>query len=233
MFLNDKTNLNSTKCRSVNVGNVRVSQERSEKLLGVTIDDTQNWNSEVYGKGGLLSNLNSRQFMVKRINNQINRECNMKMVNSLYNSKLRYGVPLYGQIRWTEDETSSKIFSDIQLNQNRMMRSLNHSKISDKIRTKTIFEKYNMLSVNQINAQVKLNDMWKANNVAITPQRSGQKQDLVMPQQQDLSPEGMSSKEQIFQTYQDQHSSMMQQKHGIELQTLLKIAQLIILPKKV
>ena len=54
-----------------------------------------------------------------------------------------------------------------------------------------------------------------------------------MPQQQDLSPEGMSSKEQIFQTYQDQHSSMMQQKHGIELQTLLKIAQLIILPKKV
>ena len=110
----------------------------------MTIDDTQNWNSEVYGKGGLLSNLNSRQFIVKRINNQINRECNMKMVNSLYNSKLRYGVPLYGQIRWTEDETSSKIFSDIQLNQNRMMRSLNHSKISDKIRTKTIFEKYNM-----------------------------------------------------------------------------------------
>ena len=93
----------------------------------------------------------------------------MKMVNSLYNSKLRYGVPLYGQIRWTEDETSSKIFSDIQLNQNRMMRSLNHSKISDKIRTKTIFEKYNMLSVNQINAQVKLNDMWKANNVANYP----------------------------------------------------------------
>ena len=46
-----------------------------------------------------------------------------------------------------------------------MMRFFNKTKISDKISSSSILEKYNQLLVNQLNAQMKLCEMWKANNV--------------------------------------------------------------------
>ena len=45
-----------------------------------------------------------------------------------------------------------------------MLRLLNGSRISDKISTSSLLTKFNMLSVNQINAQMKLSEMWKAVN---------------------------------------------------------------------
>ena len=41
---------------------------------------------------------------------------------------------------------------------------MNGSKISDKISTTSILTKFDNLSVDQLNAQMKLVDMWKANN---------------------------------------------------------------------
>ena len=53
---------------------------------------------------------------------------------------------------------------DLQMSQNKMLRLLNGSRISDKISTSSLLTKFNMLSVNQINAQMKLSEMWKAVN---------------------------------------------------------------------
>ena len=53
------------------IGDEEVTQKSSAKLLGITIDETQNWNAQVYGKGGILASLNSRMFMIKRQKNQI------------------------------------------------------------------------------------------------------------------------------------------------------------------
>ena len=52
---------------------------------------------------------------------------------------------------------------DLQKNQNKKCGFLNKSKLSDKISSKSILETQKQLSVNQINAQMKLCDMWKAN----------------------------------------------------------------------
>ena len=46
------------------------------------------------------------------------------------------------------------------------MRSLNRSKIKDMISISSLLEKFKMLSVNQLNAKVKLMEIWKAKNVA-------------------------------------------------------------------
>ena len=69
-----------------------------------------------------------------------------------------------GQIRWVDSDTTSKLMKDLQISQNKMLRLLNNSRISDKISTATLLTKFNMLSVNQINAQIKLSEMWKAVN---------------------------------------------------------------------
>ena len=53
---------------------------------------------------------------------------------------------------------------ELQITQNKMLRLLNNTRISDKVRTASLLSKFKMMSVNQINAQIKLSEMWKAMN---------------------------------------------------------------------
>ena len=59
--------------------------------------------------------------------------------------------------------------------QNKLFRILNNTTINDKIRTKNIAQDLNMLSTNQINAQIKLTEVWKILNVENYPQMGIQK----------------------------------------------------------
>ena len=45
-----------------------------------------------------------------------------------------------------------------------MLRILDGALVSDRKSTKTLLDNQNMLSVNQIAAQIKLTEMWKASN---------------------------------------------------------------------
>ena len=60
IILNDKAEGAGT--RSIKVGDVEITQEKNAKLLGLTIDDNQTWNTQIYGKNGNISSLNSRTF---------------------------------------------------------------------------------------------------------------------------------------------------------------------------
>ena len=51
---------------------------------------------------------------------------------------------------------------DIQKIQNKLVRFLNGKLLKDKISTCQLLKKLNMMSINQINAQIKLTVMWKA-----------------------------------------------------------------------
>ena len=118
IILNNKKNNSNAETISINVGSEVITQEKIAKLLGITMDDLQKWHSQIYGKGGLLSSLNSRLFMIKRLRNEINRESLIKIADSLYTSKLRYGLGLFGKIRWRDDDVTTNEFKDIQKNQN-------------------------------------------------------------------------------------------------------------------
>ena len=52
----------------------------------------------------------------------------------------------------------------VQRLQNKMLRILDGTLVSDRKRPKTLLDNQNMLSVNQIAAQIKLTEMWKASN---------------------------------------------------------------------
>ena len=38
----------------INIGNAKVTQESSAKLLGIQIEENQNWNEQVNGTGGVI-----------------------------------------------------------------------------------------------------------------------------------------------------------------------------------
>ena len=71
---------------------------------------------------------------------------------------MRYGLQLMGQIRWSDEDSQPVLLEAKKKSQNKLLRFLNNSKIKDKVSNKSMLKKHNMLSVNQINAQIKLTD---------------------------------------------------------------------------
>ena len=65
--------------------------------------------------------------------------------------------------------SQNQLLQDIQLAQNKLIRFLNNKRISDKISTETLMLNVKMLSVNRMNAQIKLTEVWKALNLMDTP----------------------------------------------------------------
>ena len=128
----------------------------------MTLDDSQTWTTHFYGKGGVFSALNQRLFIIRRMKNHLSQDGLRKVAESLFNSKIRYGLQLCGKIRWKESDTTTKLMKDLQISQNKMLRLLNNTRICDKVSTASLLQKFNMMSVNQINAQIKLSEMWKA-----------------------------------------------------------------------
>ena len=53
--------------------------------------------------------------------------------------------------------------------QNKLARLINEKTLKDKVSTKELLQNANLLSVNQINAKVKLQEIWKVMNIADYP----------------------------------------------------------------
>ena len=59
---------------SIKIGKETISHVSNAKLLGVTFDDDLKWKSQVYGKGGVISNLNQRLYVLRRLKNFVSKE---------------------------------------------------------------------------------------------------------------------------------------------------------------
>ena len=154
-------NKNSHVLDSIVVGDVTVMRTDKTKLLGVMIDDAQDWTEHF---SALRSNLNQRLFVIRRISRIIPRSKLINIVHSLWLSKLRYGLQLCLKVRLTEEDKTSSASKALQITQNRMMRTIDRTKIKDRVSVKYMLEKFNLLSVNQMAAKIKLLEVWKMVN---------------------------------------------------------------------
>ena len=161
LVLNEKDKTNSPLLQ-IRVGDVLVDRTESAKLLGMMIEESQDWQEHFKQ---LQSSLNQRLFIIRRIKRQIPKEKLMSVVHSLWVSKLRYGLQLCTKVSITASDRRSAAMKSLQLTQNRMLRALNGSKIKDMISIKSMLSKFNLLSVNQLSAQIKLIEVWKSLNV--------------------------------------------------------------------
>ena len=81
MFLNLPKNENHTV--EIKVGKATVTQEKQAKLLGIVMDDNQGWDSLINGTGGMISSLNSRLFLIRRLSNSLNKSALRKVADSI------------------------------------------------------------------------------------------------------------------------------------------------------
>ena len=102
----------------------------------MTMEDNETWIAHITGTGGIIPMLNKRLFLIRRLRNKINTDCLRKVAESIYTSKIRYGLQLCSKIRWSEQDPKEGIMKDLQKTQNKLLRFLNKSKLEDKMPTK-------------------------------------------------------------------------------------------------
>ena len=69
-----------------------------------------------------------------------------------------------GKVRKTEEDPKNSLLQKLQVAQNKFARFMDGKSLMDKISTKQILEDIKLLSVNQLNAQSKLQEVWKSLN---------------------------------------------------------------------
>ena len=100
-------------------------------MRSMTIYEDQIWNSHFWGKNGLMTALNKRLYTIKRLANHIPRD-KLKEVDSLWTSKLGYGLQLCAKVRLSEEEKTDRNMKMVQIVQNKMLRILDYSLTKDR-----------------------------------------------------------------------------------------------------
>ena len=167
MLINNKEQ--SAEKIKIKVGDTEIEQESTTKLLGMNIQDNLGWKEHFTDKNGLLSCLNKRLFAIRRVKNHIPSEKLPKLAHALWTSKLRYGLQLCSTVRTNETDSLNTNMQAVQVAQNKMLRLLDNSTLSDRIHTVDLLKKANMLSVNQLAASIKLTEAWKSCNMENYP----------------------------------------------------------------
>ena len=126
MMLNSKNQSNVP--RKVRIGNSEVTESSNSKLLGIVIGNDKKWKDHIFGKGGLISTLNQRLFMIRRLSNHLSRPKLIKIAESIWMSKMRYGLQLFSEVRVHEEQTTTMEMSKIQIAQNQLLRVLTGKK---------------------------------------------------------------------------------------------------------
>ena len=72
-------------------------------------------------------------------------------------------------VRLNQLDPAESLLDSLQITQNKFARFIHGSTLQDRINTKTIFKETNLLSINQLNAQTKLLEVWKSQNIKSYP----------------------------------------------------------------
>ena len=76
---------------------------------------------------------------------------------------------MYGNVRASSEDPENKLLGNIQVAQNKYARFLYGANILDKIKTEHIYKELKIPSVNQVNAQIKLLEIWKSQHSETYP----------------------------------------------------------------
>ena len=163
MVLNmTKSECESGLAKEIKVGNETVPRSVNTKLLGIIIDDKQKWKEQI---SDLTNQLNKRTFAIRRISNQLPKKEVLKVVQCLWMSKLRYGLQLCNQVRIKPEDPTNSLMENVQVAQNKMLRMLDRVSLKEHVTTISLLKKYNLPSVNQLAAQIKLTEGWKIQHI--------------------------------------------------------------------
>ena len=75
---------------------------------------------------------------------------------------VRYGLQLCSRVQIGVEERKCALMKTLQLTQNRLLRTLNKTKVADKVSIQSMLDKFKLPSVNRLAAEIKLVEVWKS-----------------------------------------------------------------------
>eukprot|EP00095_Tigriopus_kingsejongensis_P000303 maker-scaffold785_size97262-snap-gene-0.15 protein:Tk00303 transcript:maker-scaffold785_size97262-snap-gene-0.15-mRNA-1 annotation:"unnamed protein product" len=132
------------------------------KLLGITLQANLGWTDNV---AGLVTSLNQRVGLVRRLLKWIPRSQIQPIVDGLVISKLRYGLPDFGQVRLQDTDPTHGNMKKLQGVLNDLMRLVANKRISDKISCVDLSEMTGIPSLNRICASATLKELKRASDL--------------------------------------------------------------------
>ena len=100
------------------IGGENLQSKSSEKLLGLQISGNLDWKTHI---NKLCSTLKQRLGLLKRIKYKISQDKLQVVAEAIFNSKIRYGLAVYGRPRLDEEEPEGKDMHKLQVLQNDMI----------------------------------------------------------------------------------------------------------------
>ena len=91
------------------------------------------------------------------------------VADGLWMSKLRYGLALFGSLRLSESDPRCKMGTDLQIAQNKLLRLLTGTVLTDKKSISSMLYQLGIGSVNQMIAEARLLETWKATHLQGAP----------------------------------------------------------------
>lgn len=172
---------------TLKVGGSVVTEAKEEKLLGVIIENDFKWTSHI---NNLQSCLNQRVALLRRLKQWLPKSSLSQVAQGLILSKIRYGLPVFGQVRLDETVPLSGHCRSLQTTINNLMRIIANKKLSDKMSIRDLHALTGLPSLNQMVIQATLMETWKMiqneDNVfqkTVGTTRAASAGDLKMPKQ--------------------------------------------------
>ena len=150
---------------SFQAGNSTIKEKSSEKLLGMTVSNDLKWTDHLSKLEGYLR---QRLFTLRRIEQQIPRSLLKRVADGIFMSKLRYGIAIMWPVRIKESDPEPSAIKGVKVVFNDMLRLLNGVARKDKVSIESMLSKLGWLSINQLVAEVRLVEVWKALNTKNT-----------------------------------------------------------------
>ena len=165
----DKTHILVVRCGknepeklTFQVGEKQIVERAHEKLLGMWVSNDLKW---AHHLSVLERKLNHRLFTLRRIEQVVPRSLLKKVADGIFMSKLRYGLAIFWPVRYEDSDPHPTAVHGIKVVFNRMLRILCGTIKEDRMSVEKMLKKLGWLSINQMAAEVRLIEVWKALNL--------------------------------------------------------------------
>jgi hypothetical protein len=141
-----------------------VVESPCERILGVSMKNDLTWTSHILK---VKQKVNNGLFTLRRLKSCLSQKSLKIIADGLIMSHLRYCSSTYlsDKIRIQEADPTTNEIKNLQILQNKMLRIISGVHLMDKVSIKSLLDRNNMFSINQMACFAILMDTWKSLNL--------------------------------------------------------------------
>jgi len=141
---------NKVEPAKIRVGYAEVKEQEAQKILGITVTSDLKWNAHI---NNLKSKLLHRLYLMRHLRSLLPLHTLKQIADGLFNSQIRYGLPLFLRPRLHASAPTSSHLYELQVIHNELVRLIVGVNRRDKVNMAELRESHHIMSINQMLCQ--------------------------------------------------------------------------------